>query len=271
LASPDTSLAVRQPLRHHGDMVDHSHLDARSLALHQAAVAKIRQHPALFERVRATLARWREQRICPSAQPYQREWESLANLGMEACLAVAIEDSERARTLRQSTPFAGILDNHERIAILKAFARNAAGLSGTPVVNAALLAELAPRYAAGEITWRDVADETDASFGELLVELGRQGLQLPTCVATKRPAQQALFDEMLARAAASRSDESRHQSTSDRDAERRRWGDERRAHRSPCCRLQQIGCAGASAIRMGWEAPMCCQRQPAHRRRQASP
>jgi hypothetical protein len=73
------------------------------------------------------------------------------------------------------------------------------------------LQELAPRYAAGDVTWREVADETDASFGELLVELGRQGLQLPTCVAAKRPAQQALFDEMLARAAASRGDESRHQ------------------------------------------------------------
>lgn len=82
------------------------------------------------------------------------------------------------------------------------------------------LAELVPRYAAGDITWREVADATDASFGELLVELGRQGLQLPTCVATKRPAQQALFDEALARAADSRrDDQSQRQPTSDPDAE----------------------------------------------------
>ena len=52
----------------------------------------------------------------------------------------------------------------------------------------------------------------------LMVELGRQGLQLPTCVATKRPAQQALFDEALARAADSRRDDQR-QPTSDPDAE----------------------------------------------------
>ena len=84
----------------------------------------------------------------------------------------------------------------------------------------ARLVELAPRYAAGDITWREVADEADGSFGELLVELGRQGLQLPTCVATKRPAQQALFDEALARAADSRHDaENQRQPTSDPDAE----------------------------------------------------
>ena len=88
----------------------------------------------------------------------------------------------------------------------------------TSKCNPARLAELAPRYAAGDVTWREVADATDASFGELLVELGRQGLQLPTCVATKRPAQQALFDEALARAADSRRDDQR-QPTSDQDAD----------------------------------------------------
>ena len=90
----------------------------------------------------------------------------------------------------------------------------------TSKCNPARLAELAPRFAAGDVTWREVADATDASFGELLVELGRQGLQLPTCVATKRPAQQALFDEALALAADSRrDDQSQRQPTSDPDDE----------------------------------------------------
>lgn len=67
--------------------------------------------------------------------------------------------------------------------------------------NRALLTALAPRYAAGDIDWRQVADATCASFGELLVELGEQGLRLPTSVASKRPAQQALLDEVLRSAA----------------------------------------------------------------------
>lgn len=66
-----------------------------------------------------------------------------------------------------------------------------------PRVNEPHLAALAAHYAAGAVTWRKIADETGASFGELLVELGRQGLQLPTNVAVKRPAQLAMFDAAL--------------------------------------------------------------------------
>lgn len=41
------------------------------------------------------------------------------------------------------------------------------------------LPELARRYAAGELSWPEIRDGHDAHFGELLLELARQGLPLP--------------------------------------------------------------------------------------------
>ena len=64
------------------------------------------------------------------------------------------------------------------------------------------LAALAALYSAGAVTWRTIADETSAAFGELLLELARQGLPLPMVVAPKRSEQAALLDEAMAKAAA---------------------------------------------------------------------
>lgn len=101
-------------------MRTHQLIDARSLALHRAVAAKLRQNPELFERSRQTLQRWRST-VSPSSQPYLETWEALMNQGLEATLAVALEDSERAAALRQSSPFAAVLTNQERFALLKAW------------------------------------------------------------------------------------------------------------------------------------------------------
>ena len=63
------------------------------------------------------------------------------------------------------------------------------------------LAALAALYAAGKVTWRQIADETDASFGDVLLELAKQNLQLPLVSAEKRPEQVRLFNAVLRRAA----------------------------------------------------------------------
>jgi hypothetical protein len=60
---------------------------------------------------------------------------------------------------------------------------------------------LAAQYASGEVTWREIADERVA-FGDLLLELARQGLALPTATAPKTPAQAAAWEAVLQRAAA---------------------------------------------------------------------
>lgn len=99
-------------------MRTHQEIDQRSLAMHRLVAEKIRRDPALFEKARRTLARWRTI-VCPASQPYLDEWEQLMKRGIDACLAVAIEDSERANALRQSSPFTGILTNQERYSFLK--------------------------------------------------------------------------------------------------------------------------------------------------------
>ena len=99
-------------------MTTHAQIDERSLAMHRLVADKIRAEPALFERAKQTLARWRVT-VCSASQPYLMEWERLMAQGMESCLAVATENSQRAAALRQSSPFAGILTNQERFAFLK--------------------------------------------------------------------------------------------------------------------------------------------------------
>ena len=88
-------------------------LDQRSLALHRLIAENIRRDPSLFEKVKTTLARW-ETTVCANSQPYIKDWQRLADLGMEACLTMATEDSERAATMRQASPFCGLLSEEER-------------------------------------------------------------------------------------------------------------------------------------------------------------
>ncbi|MBC7700275.1 hypothetical protein, partial [Aquabacterium sp.] len=101
-------------------MRTHQDLDDRSLALHRLIADKIRRDPALFDKARATLAHWR-QRVSIRTQPCLAEWAALMDQGMDACLAMAVEDSEHATALRQSSPFSGLLSNQDRFAFLKAW------------------------------------------------------------------------------------------------------------------------------------------------------
>lgn len=103
-------------------MRTHQEVDARSLALHRLVAAKIRRDPALFDRAKAALARWRTT-VCASSQPDLEEWERLMSQGVENCLAVAVEDSERAAALRQSSPLSFLLTHQERFAFLKDWKR----------------------------------------------------------------------------------------------------------------------------------------------------
>ena len=103
-------------------MRSHQEIDARSLELHRLIAAKVRRDPALLDRVRLTLQRWRDPGNPSRAEPYLSEWERLMAEGLEQVLAAAVEESERAEALRQCSPFAGILSPTERFAFLKTWA-----------------------------------------------------------------------------------------------------------------------------------------------------
>ena len=101
-------------------MRTHQALAARSLMLHRFVADKIRRDPALFGVARATLARWLA-KVDAASHPYLERWGNLMDQGMEICLAVAVEESQRADALRQNSPFAGVLTNVERFTLLKAW------------------------------------------------------------------------------------------------------------------------------------------------------
>lgn len=64
------------------------------------------------------------------------------------------------------------------------------------------ISELATAYSQGLISWPQITEETGASYGELLVEMGLKNLQIPKATSQNRPAQIALFHRILDLAAA---------------------------------------------------------------------
>jgi hypothetical protein len=96
-------------------MDPHAIAERRSLALHRAIAARLREDPALVARARRNLAEWSS---AGALAPYYRDaWTGLLDGPFERLLAVLCEDTERARELRQATPFAGIVPPRERWAI----------------------------------------------------------------------------------------------------------------------------------------------------------
>jgi prevent-host-death family protein len=70
----------------------------------------------------------------------------------------------------------------------------------TASLDALRLTAAAALFANGQTTWQEVADETGAALGDLLLELATQGLALPRTTATKRPAQATLLSQIFQRA-----------------------------------------------------------------------
>ena len=95
----------------------HEWIDRRSLALDRAIAQRLREQPKLFHRVKSTLERWIRQRQA-SVPPVLLEWqEILDNWPLEKVLELLNSSDERARRLRQSSPFCGILSPEERLAV----------------------------------------------------------------------------------------------------------------------------------------------------------
>lgn len=97
----------------------HDWIDERSRALDEAVVEKLHQDPSLVRRAWENLDRWEIQR---GPHPVFEEWRSiLRELHGEDLYRFLTEDSEHANRLRQSSPFAGILSQEERIAVFRRY------------------------------------------------------------------------------------------------------------------------------------------------------
>ncbi|MCL4818891.1 MAG: hypothetical protein KJ067_07105 [Vicinamibacteria bacterium] len=96
----------------------HHRAEERSLALHAAVAERLLSDPALVdravERVRGWLA---EPGVVPA--PLAAAWLEALSGPREVLFALLVDRSERARQLRQCSPFAGVLDARTRWRILR--------------------------------------------------------------------------------------------------------------------------------------------------------
>lgn len=99
---------------------DHRLLDARSLALHCKIAHKITRDRGLLDIPRRNLERW-SQRAADEAPKFIKEWQDILGEPWPRVAAFITSCSEKAMRLRQSSPFAGVLDPRERKRIHEAF------------------------------------------------------------------------------------------------------------------------------------------------------
>jgi hypothetical protein len=94
--------------------------ERRSLALHRAVASKLAENP---ERVRELAVRNLETMRGADAQGHASqaldEWERLVSTGDETLTDTLTSLTQRARSLRQSSPFAGVLSRAELLAALE--------------------------------------------------------------------------------------------------------------------------------------------------------
>jgi hypothetical protein len=90
----------------------HRLAEERSLAYHAEVARRLLCHPAVLEAARARVRAWLDRTATPPY--YAREWAAVLAERPEAVAAFLIDRGERARELRQSTPFAGALSPQER-------------------------------------------------------------------------------------------------------------------------------------------------------------
>jgi len=99
---------------------DHHILDARSLALHCKIKRKIDQNPDFLETPRRNLARWSESASGP-VPAYINEWREILDQPWPDVAVFITSFSDEAVRLRQSSPFAGVLNPKERKQVYDAF------------------------------------------------------------------------------------------------------------------------------------------------------
>ncbi len=88
----------------------HRAADVHSLAYHRLVAERL--DPDVVEKARRRLERWiRDERIHPS---WAAEWKRVLSMPLHRIAKAISADTERARELRQTSPFAGTLSEHER-------------------------------------------------------------------------------------------------------------------------------------------------------------
>ncbi len=89
--------------------------DRRSLAYHRLIAVKLLEDPvAVIAKGRVNLARMRSADEAGRSARYLDAWDRLLGADEHELVGVLIDPSERARDLRQTSPFAGVMTPAER-------------------------------------------------------------------------------------------------------------------------------------------------------------
>ena len=97
----------------------------RSLWLAYAVAGRLVEDPeGVLKRARANLDRMLQSNARGSARVWLQQWHGLLNGPTENVLEALTSRSPLSRELRQNTPFAGVLTDDQRRAILAAFAKS---------------------------------------------------------------------------------------------------------------------------------------------------
>jgi len=99
----------------------HALAEERSLALHKLVAERLRADPGLLDRARDRVRSWL--RDGSVARPLAEEWEEVLSHPVEAVAAVLSDAGQRARALRQTSPFAGVIDPRTRWAVWRSAAQ----------------------------------------------------------------------------------------------------------------------------------------------------
>ncbi|MHB1951074.1 MAG: hypothetical protein ACYCQK_06315 [Acidiferrobacteraceae bacterium] len=97
-----------------------THADAErfSLRLHEEAAALIRANPGLIDKARDNIRRWKRQ-LGDQAPRDLDVWAKILTGPLEDTLAMMVARNETSDRLRQNSPFAGIVPNQRRFALLR--------------------------------------------------------------------------------------------------------------------------------------------------------
>lgn len=100
--------------------------EERSLWLHRALLGPLLRDPErVLARARSNIERWSgTHRADGMTQSWLREWEGLLDQGVDAVADVLASRTPRAVELRANSPFAGVLDEQERLAVHQSFRRH---------------------------------------------------------------------------------------------------------------------------------------------------
>src|SRR6476620_9643965 len=93
----------------------HRLAEETSIAYHTAIAERLRDHPEILEMARQRVQGWLTSR--ERERFYVQQWADILKGDLASITSFLVERSELAIELRQSTPFAGALQQEERLRI----------------------------------------------------------------------------------------------------------------------------------------------------------